>query len=413
MKLKLKKYNSIGIEELNAAKKVVSSGKLSQFVAGNTREFFGGSNIKKFEKYLTKFYNVKYAITVNSWTSGLIAIVGSLDIEPGDEIIVTPWTMCATSTAILHWNCIPVFADIDKNSFNLDPNDVKKKITSKTKAIIAADIFGYPCDIDSLKKVVGKRKIKIITDSAQAPYSHYKGKLTGTLSDIGGFSLNFHKIINTGEGGIIVTNNDKLAKRVMLIRNHGEVRIKTKNKSKLSNIIGHNFRMGEIEAAIGLQQYKKLKKIVKDRTLMVNNLMNNLAKLPFIILPKIEKNFSHNFYILPIVLDEKIQSKRKKIVKLFREIGIEGANEGYANLHLLPMFIQKIAYGKKHFPWNLNDKKYNYKRGICKVAEELHHKSFISLEICLYDLNKKTINELTKAFKFVWHKLNIKKSLFK
>ena len=125
--------------------------------------------------------------------------------------------------------------------------------------------------------------------------------------------------------------------------------------------------------------------------------------------PKIEKNFSHNFYILPIVLDKKIQSKRKKIVKLFREIGVEGVNEGYANLHLLPMFKQKIAYGKNHFPWNLNNKRYNYKKGICKVAEEFHYKSFISLEVCLYELNLKTTNELTKAFKFIWHKLNIKK----
>ena len=101
MKLKLKRYNSIGLEELNAARKVISTGKLSEFVAGNTGEFYGGSNIQKFEKYLRKFYNVKHAITVNSWTSGLIAIVGSLDVEPGDEIIVTPG-MCATSTAILH-----------------------------------------------------------------------------------------------------------------------------------------------------------------------------------------------------------------------------------------------------------------------------------------------------------------------
>ena len=371
MKVKLKKYNSIGIEELNAAKKVVSSGKLSEFVAGNTKDFFGGSNIKKFENYLKKFYNVKHAITVNSWTSGLIAIVGSLDIEPGDEIIVTPWTMCATSTAILHWNCIPVFADINKKTFNLDPNDVKKKITSKTKAIIAADIFGYPCDIDALKKIVGKRKIKIITDSAQAPYSFYKGRLTGTLSDIGGFSLNFHKIINTGEGGIIVTNNDTLAKRAKLIRNHGEVRIKSKKKSILSNIIGHNFRMGEIEAAIGLQQYKKLKKIVKSRTFMINKLIANLEKLQCFILPKIEKNFSHNFYILPIVLNENNIGKRSKIVKLLRQTGIEGANEGYVNLHTLPMFRQQIAYGKKHFPWSLSNKKYNYNKGICKVAEEI------------------------------------------
>lgn len=409
MRFNLKKYNSVGREELNAAKKVISSGKLSEFIAGNTEKFYGGPYVKKFENYLKKFYRVKHAITVNSWTSGLISIIGSLDIEPGDEIIVTPWSMCATSTAILHWNCIPVFADIDPKTFNLDPQEVKKKITSKTKAIIAADIFGYPSDVNGLKKVVGKKKIKIITDSAQAPYSLYKGKITGTLSDIGGFSLNLHKIINTGEGGIVVTNNDRLAKRVLLIRNHGEVRIKSKKRSDLSNILGHNFRMGEIEAAIGLEQYKKLKKILTKRFLMVKKLISNLNKLPFLELPNIEKVFSHNFYILPIVLNKKIAKKRKYIVKSLKSIGIEGATEGYANLHLLPMFKQQIAYGKNHFPWSLNSKKYSYKKGICKVAEELQDKSFMSVQVCLYELNPKTVDQITKAFNLVWKKLKINK----
>ena len=174
--MKFKKYRSIGKQELIAATKVIKSGKLSEFVAGHTKEFYGGKQVQKFENYLKKFYKVKYALTFNSWTSGLVACVGCLDLEPGDEIITTPWTMCATSTAILHWNAIPVFADIDENTFNIDPADVAKKITKRTRAIIAADIFGYPCDIDALKKITNNKNIKIITDSAQSPFSKYKKK---------------------------------------------------------------------------------------------------------------------------------------------------------------------------------------------------------------------------------------------
>ena len=111
--------------------------------------FYGGKYVKKFEDKVKNFYKVKHAISVNSWTSGLIAMIGSLNVEPGDEIIVTPWTMCATATAILHWNCVPVFADIDENDFCISAEDIRKKITNKTKAIIAVDIFGFPADLDS------------------------------------------------------------------------------------------------------------------------------------------------------------------------------------------------------------------------------------------------------------------------
>ena len=141
------------------------------------------------KKKLEKFYNVKYAISVNSWTSGLIAIIGSLDVEPGDEIIVTPWTMCATVTAILHWNCIPVFADINKDDYCIDPEVIKKKITNRTKAIIAVDIFGYPAQIDKIRNIIKGKNIKIISDNAQAPYAFYKKKFLVLIQILGALVL--------------------------------------------------------------------------------------------------------------------------------------------------------------------------------------------------------------------------------
>lgn len=131
IKKNFKKYNSIGKEELTAATRVIKSGKLSSFIAGDGKNSQGGYYINKFENYLARFYKVKHAITLNSWTSGLIAAVGAIDVNPGDEIITTPWSMCASATAILHWNAIPVFADIDRKTFNIDPESIKKKLPKK------------------------------------------------------------------------------------------------------------------------------------------------------------------------------------------------------------------------------------------------------------------------------------------
>ena len=164
-----KKYNSIGHEELDAASQVIKSGVLSQFLGCHSDDFLGGPKVKEFEQACKDYFGVDYAITVNSWTSGLVAAVGALDISPGDEIIVTPWTMCASATAILHWNAIPVFADIDEKTFNIDPISVEKNISEKTKAILAVDIFGQSADIDSLREVADKFNLKLICDTAQAP----------------------------------------------------------------------------------------------------------------------------------------------------------------------------------------------------------------------------------------------------
>ncbi len=405
---KFKRYNSIGKEELRAATKVIKSGKLSEFLASWGKEFYGGKYVQQFESKLKRFYKVKHAVVLNSWTSGLVAAVGALDIEPGDEIIVTPWTMCATATAILHWNAIPVFVDISMEDFCIDTEDLGRKITSKTKAIITVDIFGKSSNIKKIKSKIKNKKIKIISDSAQSPYTFYNKKLAGTQTDIGGYSLNYHKHINTGEGGIIVTNNKYYADRVRLIRNHAEAVVEKMKFKYLNNMIGHNFRMGEIEAAIGIEQLKKLKKLVKSRQKIASKLNKGLKKLKGLITPKNIEINSHSYYVYPIVLDlSKIKYSRKIIFNQLIREGVQGLTEGYIVLHRLPMFRRKIAYGNNHFPWSISKKKYIYKDGQCPVAEHLHDKSFLSLELCQFSLSKTDINLIIKAFQKVWQKLNI------
>ena len=182
--------------------------------------------------------------------------VGAIGIEPGDEVIVSPWTMCASATAILHWNALPVFADIEQDTFCLNPKSVEENINSRTRAILSVDIFGQSADITALKLIANKYNLKIISDTAQAPDARYRGNYAGTLTDIGGFSLNYHKHIHTGEGGILVTNDDKYAEKMRLIRNHAEAVVGDMGQEDLINMVGNNYRLGELESAIGIEQLK-------------------------------------------------------------------------------------------------------------------------------------------------------------
>ena len=347
---KFSSYNSIGQQESDAAKSVIESGVLSKFLGCWDPDFYGGSKVQEFERAWEKHFNVKHAVTVNSWTSGLIAAIGAIDIEPGDEIIVSPWTMCASATAILHWNAIPVFADIEIETFNICPSSVLKNITSQTKAILAIDIFGHSCDFDSLKKIADDNNLKLITDTAQAPGSFYKGNLTGTKSDVGGYSLNYHKHIHTGEGGVIVTNDDKIFEKLQLIRNHAEAVVKDKGVTDLVNMVGYNFRLGEIESAIGIEQLKKVSKYVTQRQKIANQLNEGLKGLKGLRTPITKKDCTHSYYIYGMVLDmDLIGVSREKIIEALQAEGVEGLIAGYANIHLLPIFQKKIAYGSQGF----------------------------------------------------------------
>ncbi len=406
---KYKKYNSIGVEELAAAKSVVESGVLSKFLGCWDPDFYGGSKVQEFERAWQKYFKVKYAVSVNSWTSGLIAAIGAIDIEPGDEIIVSPWTMCASATAILHWNAIPVFADIEKETFNICPNSVLKNISKYTKAILAIDIFGHSCDLDSLQKIADEYNLKLITDSAQSPGSLYKGKYTGTRSDVGGYSLNYHKHIQTGEGGVIVTNDKKIYEKLQLIRNHAEAVVEDKGVNDLVNMVGYNFRLGEIESAIGIEQLKKLSIYLNKRQKIANQLNEGLKNLNGLKIPETKNNCSHAYYIYGMVLDLNIIGiGRDKIKKALQAEGVEGLISGYANIHLLPIFQKKIAYGSKGFPWSSDicKREIDYNKGICPVAEELHDKTFLGYEMCLHNLNEKDTNLIIDAFKKVWNNLD-------
>lgn len=401
----LKRYNPIGHEEVGAATAVVESGVLSQFIGAWHPDFYGGPKVIEFERMCESYFGVQHAVTVNSWTSGLIASVGSIGIEPGDEVIVTPWTMCATVTAILHWNAIPVFADIDPVTYCIDPDSIEKCITPYTRAIVAVDIFGHSADMCRINEIAQRDGLRVISDSAQSPGALYKGEFAGTLGDVGGFSLNYHKHIHTGEGGIIVTNDSKIAERLRLIRNHAEAVVGPKGETNLTNMIGYNFRLGEIECAIGVEQLRKLASLVENRQQRAGQLVEELDPIFGLTLPTTAKDCTHAYYVFPMAVQTKeLGVARSTLLSALAAEGVVGLAGGYQNVHRLPMFQKKIAYGSRGFPWtsDICKREVNYEKGICPVAEKLHDETFMGFAMCMHELSPEDVHLVANSFKKVW-----------
>ena len=402
-------FQSIGEDEVTAVSEVIRGGVLSAYIGAPGPGFMGGIHVREFERRVADYFGVKHAVAVNSWTSGLIAAVGAIGLEPGDEVITTPWTMAATATAILHWNGIPVFADIDPDTFNICPKSVAKLITSRTRAIMAVDIFGQSADMPALRILAEQHGLKLLCDTAQAPGARVGNAFTGTFADIGGFSLNYHKHIHCGEGGVLITNNDYLAERLCLIRNHAEAVICSDDPAELSNMLGYNFRMGEIEAAIASVQLKKLESRIESRQRVAAELNAGLSLLKGIQVPKVSEGVTHVYYVYGLKLDvDALGVSRELIVEALRAEGVPSLMVGYQNLHLLPMFRNKIAYGTRGFPWNspycTSDVQYG--PGLCPTAEKLHSESFLGINICMNELPPADVALIVRAFVKVWTQLD-------
>ena len=398
--------NKIGKKEITSVVKILKSGNLSNFLGEKHPDFFGGKYVKKFENDLCKFYNSKYAITVNSWTSGLVAIFGSLDLKRGDEVILPPWTMTACMASILNWDLVPVFCDIEKETFNIDPKKIEKLITKKTKAILGVDIFGHPVNIPAIKKICKKNNLRFILDCAQSPLSKYKNKFSSEYADVAGYSFNYHKHISTGEGGVILTSNKEIARKLQLIRNHGEIVVDKKEK-KNHNILGFNFRLGEIESAIGIEQLKKLKRIVKKKQTLAKFLNKFLQKFDGIITPIVQNNFTHSYYVYAMRINKNLIKTHKKEIEKFIKlenlpIGTKYSTLYNANILKNRNFLSRIFINAKEKSRYINtNKAKNFKN-----AEALQNDEYLGIGLCNYDYKVEDLkNIFEKLYKF-WKKID-------
>ncbi|TYT76303.1 DegT/DnrJ/EryC1/StrS family aminotransferase [Desulfobotulus mexicanus] len=409
------RHRTIGSEEKEAVCRVLDSGVLSKYLGCWHEDFMGGHEVRALEEEWAAYFGARHAIAVNSCTSGLFCAVGAIGTEPGDEIIVPPYTMSATAVAPLIYNAVPVFADIEADCFCLDPKEVEKKITKRTRAIMVVDLFGQPSDAEGIHALARKNGLHVIEDTAQAPGALYQGKPAGTLGHIGVFSLNYHKHIHCGEGGVVVTDDDTLAERIRLIRNHGESVVEGMGTANLVNMVGFNFRMTEMEAAVARCQLHKLEGLLEKRLENCRYMTEGLSQIPAITAPVIRENCRHAFYVHACKFDETLAgvSRNTFMDAVKAELPCTEGREsegvkigcGYVKpLYLLPLFQQKIAHGSGHFPFTSpwNPSVPDYGKGSCPVCEDLHEKTLFTHELMLPSMEKADMDDVLRAFTKVW-----------
>jgi perosamine synthetase len=315
----------IGGEEIEAVAKVLKSGVL-------THGLGAGPMVTKFEKNFARFARAKHAIAMNTGTAALHTAILAASLKPGEEVILPSFTFVATAEAIVLTGAKPVFADIDSETYNISPKKIENAVTRKTKAIMPVDLYGLPSDMQPIREIADKHDLKVIEDSCQAHGATYMGKPAGAFSDVACWSFYLSKNMTTGEGGMITTNNDEMAEKMWFIRSHGE---KEKYKSLM---IGHNYRMPEMQAAIGCVQLEKLPRFLAKRRENAKRLTAILRKADRLQVPKEPKGYKHSWYLYTVRFKDAKRKERDRIVEELRRKGI-GAGVYYVNpVHLMPYY---------------------------------------------------------------------------
>jgi dTDP-4-amino-4,6-dideoxygalactose transaminase len=300
----------------------------------------GGKRVQEFESSLRTFLNVKHAISVNSGTAALHAALLALDIKTGDEVLLPSFTFVATANSVIASGAKPVFVDINTKDYTIDLHDLKRKISKKSKAIIPVHLYGHPSDLCELNEIANQYSLYIIEDACQSLGSLYKNKQTGTFGTMGCFSMYASKVLTAGEGGAIVTNDDKLADTLKMIRNHGMV------EGYDTQILGLNYRLPELSAAIAKIQMKKLKTILnlrRQNSLLLSNLLETIISKYNIKIPEEDQIKKFNWYLYTLAFNNPNNiTLRDYIKKKLIENGIGVAVYYDPPVHKTP-FYQKFS----------------------------------------------------------------------
>jgi perosamine synthetase len=350
-----KPYDDEDIE--NRVISILRSGRLVQ-----------GKMVEEFEQSLSRYFGCKNTICVNSGTAALHAAILALKManQEKSEVITSPLSFAATANAIVHAGCIPVFSDVDPETFNIDPSGIDEKVNEKTLALEPVDVYGLPADLKRIGEIARSKGIHVVEDAAESIGAVINGKKVGNSSSLSCFSTYATKNLHTAEGGFITTNDDNLATTIRMIRNQGQV---SRYNQK---ILGYNFRMTEICAAIGLGQLPLLNELNEKRRQNAIFLRDCLSKIESLGFQKVEDPMSHSWYLFSLTLDQKRAGmSRDVLVGKLKERGIEADVAWPTPIHLQPYFQETFGFKRGEFP---------VAEGICDRIFQLPIQPFLTRE---------------------------------
>jgi len=336
---------STGEDEWQAVREPILSGWLTQ-----------GPKVAEFEKRFAEMHGVRHAIATTSCTTGLHLALAALGVGPGDEVIVPAFTWVATANVVLYCGATPVFVDVDPRTFNMNPADVVAKVTERTKAVIPVHLFGLCADIDAIRAVL-PQNVKVLEDAACAAGAIYKGRMAGGLGDVGVFSFHPRKSITTGEGGMVTTNDDALAERMIMMRNHGasiseEQRHRGPHPYLLPdfNLLGFNYRMTDLQGAVGLVQLEKLERFIAERAKWAAWYREQLAGLEWLRCPDEPEEGRHAWQAFVTWVDpDKAPMPRNEMMDLLQQKGVS-TRPGTHAVHMLGLYRKRFGLRAGDFP---------------------------------------------------------------
>lgn len=320
----------MGEEELEAIRKVLESGMIAH-----------GPEVESFEREFAEYIGVEHAVTVANGTAALDLLLKAYAVGPGDEVVTTPFTFVATANAVLYQGAKPVFADINPRTYNIDPNSVLEAITPRTKAIIVVHLYGQPADMKALMEIAEDHKLLLIEDAAQAHGAEFEGKKAGSLGDAAIFSFYATKNMTTGEGGMVTTNDRRIADRVKLLRDHGQA------EKYLHVELGYNLRMTSIQAAIGRVQLRKLDRFNEMRRRNAKLLTEGISSIRGLTPPYEDPRVKHVYHQYVVRVEDGFPLTRDELKEFLSEKGI-----GTAVHYPIPVFLQPL-YRRLGYPSNI------------------------------------------------------------
>lgn len=315
-----------------------------------------GPKTQKFEELIKDYVGCKHVIAVSSCTHALHLSLVASGIGPGDEVITTPFTFCSTVNVILHQGAKPVLADIKKDTFNIDPKEIEKKITKKTKAIIPVHYAGQSCEMDEILRIAKKHNLIVIEDAAHAIGSKYKGRNIGTIGNFTCFSFYAAKNLSTAEGGAVCLKNDKIAEKIKVLSLHGISKDAWKRYSAAGSWYyevlypGYKDNMTDIQASLGIHQLKKLEKLFRQKQKIANFYKKSFESMPEITPPKVLKNLRHVWYLYPILINnDLLKIDRAEFIEALKAENI-GTSVHFIPIHMHPYYKKKFGFKKGDFP---------------------------------------------------------------